>query len=387
MKDLKKTDMENFLCVFLIALFMYLYNWICFDPSTMKLKMCNLFMPDLVALKDLPINVIYQIQEHMDIEDFARMSVLSIMDSSEQSVFDEWILYLSRNGLMDFTLLNLENVNAPYKLHSAVSVWNYFGGFIRLRSRQLNRVIFELDVASSFIRFPNLELLVFLECSGIHHLNIHAPELSILKFEHTVVDTIKLDTFMDCRKLKVFVVFLHEEVSQNRQHEVMKWIKLLSRLEVRRLISETHFIKFLASANVAGRLSMRLNLRVLGLHDLDFNDEDHICSLLCILRSSPNLMTLRFLLKASREVDVNHFEGKRCSRIDELNNLRALEIFNFHGSRAELMFVKLVLASAPSLQKVIVEVDKEVSESQTIKIYEELKQISRQVLNHKVIFQ
>ncbi|XP_060200108.1 uncharacterized protein LOC132628338 [Lycium barbarum] len=357
------------------------------------------------GLTDLPINVIYQIQEHMDIEDIARICVLSsqwrhhdgpiktflldipVIDSSEHSIIDQWILYLS-NGLMDFTLLNLENVYAPYKLHSVVFSMKLvylklsncilrppcsFGGFSRLRSLQLNRVIFELDVATYFLRFPNLKLLEFQECSGLHHLSIHAPELSTLKFEDCGIDIIKLDTVMDCRKLKVFGVFLQEVVSQNRQHEAMKWIKLLSSWpELRALVLDRYFIKFLASANVAGRLSVRLNQGVLGLYDLDFNNKDHIFSFLCILRSSPSLMSLRILLRASREIDVNHFEGQRCSRIDELNNLRALEISNFHGSRAELTFVNLVLASALSLQKIVVEVDKEVSESQAIKITEEL---------------
>lgn len=72
-------------------------------------------------------------------------------------------------------------------------------------------------------------------------------------------------------------------------------------------------------------------------------------------------------------MDVNHFEGQGC-RIGEFNNLQALRICYFHGSRVEVLFVRLLLASAPFLQEIIIEVDKKVSKSEATKIAEELMQ-------------
>ncbi|XP_018629077.1 F-box/FBD/LRR-repeat protein At1g13570-like [Nicotiana tomentosiformis] len=258
------------------------------------------------------------------------------------------MLHLSRNGLVELTLQNPGNQNAPYKLPSYVYDMELeqlslsscifrppcsFGGFHKLKSLKLDGVAFELDVATSFLSIPNLLDLMFVQCSGVHHLN-----------------TIKWITFKDCRKVKLFAVIPQEEVSQNRQNEAMNLVKLLSSLyEVRALILDGCSLKFLASGDVA-------NLEFYGF---DFNDEDQICSLLCILRSSPNLKLLNLLLSriknGSRKIDVNQLKGQGF-RIDELKNLRALGIHRFHGSRVELLFVRLVLTSVPILEKMIINV-------------------------------
>ncbi|XP_009787860.1 F-box/FBD/LRR-repeat protein At1g13570-like [Nicotiana tabacum] len=393
----------------------------------------------LDRLTDLPINVIHQIQEYMTIEDAARMSVLSskwrhvwasnpklristdfyrkekqssttdiinrillhhygpiktflldlsIINPSNHSVIDLWMLHLSRNGLVDLTLMNPRNLNAPYKLPSYVYGMELeqlslsscifrppcsFGGFHKLKSLEFVGVTFELDVATSFLSVPNLLDLMFMQCSGLHHLNIYAPELLSLKFSHCGIDTIKWISFKDCRKVKFFAVIPQQEVSQNRQHEAMELVKLLSSLpEIGALILDGCSLKFLAYGNLERRLSTMLNYLVnLEFYDFDFNDEDQICSLLCILRSSPNLKLLNLLLsrikKGSREVDVNLLKVQGC-RIDELNKLQALKIHRFHGSRVELLFVRLVLASAPILKKMIINVDEEVSERHATKI-------------------
>ncbi|XP_016446510.1 F-box/FBD/LRR-repeat protein At1g13570 [Nicotiana tabacum] len=393
----------------------------------------------LDRLTDLPINVRHQIQEHMTIEDAARMSVLSsnwrhvwasnpklrisadfcrkrnqtgtidiinrillqhygpiktflldisMIHPSELSVIDLWMLHLSRNGLVELTLRSLEYLNAPYKLPSCVYGVELehlnlsycifrppcsFGGFHKLKSLKLDGVAFELDIATSFLSVPNLLDLMFVRCSGLHHLNLYAPELLCLTFFYCGIETIKWISFKDCQKLKSFAVIPQEEVSQNRQHEAMNLVKLLSSLpKVRGLILDGCSLKFLASGNVARRLSTMLNhLDSLEFYGFDFNDEDQICSLLCILRSCLNLKLLKLLLsrikKGSRKVDLNQLKGQGCS-IDELNNLQALRIHRFHGSKLELRFVRLVLASAPILEKMIINVDEEVSERQATKI-------------------
>lgn len=82
-------------------------------------------------------------------------------------------------------------------------------------------------------------------------------------------------------------------------------------------------------------------------------------------------------------MDVNHLEGQGCS-IGEFNNLQALRICFFHGSRVELLFVRLLLASAPFLREMIIEVDKKVSESHATKISEKLMQFPRPALTQVI---
>ncbi|XP_016446519.1 F-box/FBD/LRR-repeat protein At1g13570 isoform X3 [Nicotiana tabacum] len=329
---------------------------------------------------------------------------ISMIHPSEHSVIDLWMLHLSRNGLVELTLRCLEYLNTPYKLPSSVygvelehlSLSNCifrppcsFRGFHKLKSLTLSRVAFQLDVATSFLCVPNLKNLMFVKCIGLTHLNIYAPELLTLKVVRCDIETIKLGPFMDCRKLQCFAVISRDEVPQNGQHEAINLIKLLSSWpELRKLLLDRYFIKFLSSGNVAGLLSTRLNdLHDLAFCDYDFNDEDQVCSLLCVLRSSPNLKSLVLVLshikKGSGEVDVNHLEGQGCS-IGEFNNLQALRICFFHGSRVELLFVRLLLASAPFLREMIIEVDKKVSESHATKISEKLMQFPRPALTQVI---
>ncbi|XP_016484067.1 F-box/FBD/LRR-repeat protein At1g13570-like isoform X2 [Nicotiana tabacum] len=245
----------------------------------------------LDRLTDLPINVIHQIQDHMSIEDAAKMSVLSrewryvwvsnpklafgaqfykkrklstttdvistivsqhhgvikkfhsIIHSSQHSVVDEWMLLLSGNGLTDLTLHNLTNSKAPYRLPSCVYgvelerlvLWNCifrppcsFRGFHKLKRLNLKQVSFELDISTASLWMPNLERLNFMQCSGLRHLNIYAPELLLLTFYGCGTDALKPGPFMDCVKLESAGVSFQEEVSQNRQDKAVKLTNLLS---------------------------------------------------------------------------------------------------------------------------------------------------------------
>ncbi|KAK4353366.1 hypothetical protein RND71_028884 [Anisodus tanguticus] len=359
----------------------------------------------LDRLTDLPINVIHQIQEHMSIEDAARMSVLSrtwryiwasnpklvfdtkfctkrtssntidiistillqhhgsvktflvdisVIHSSQHSVVDRWMLFLSRNGLVDLSLQKQNSGSAPYKLPSYVydvglerlvlsnSIFRplcSFRGFHKLRQLNLMRVAFELDVATSSLWMPSLEILQFTQCSGLRFLNIYAPKLNCLYLSGCGTDALNMGPFMDCGKLKVFGIVSREEVSLNRQDKAMKLTDLLS--------------------------------------------------------SWPNLSHLilcRYFLKSGQrkkgdmEVDVNYFEGPGYGT-QRLNNFQALQISNFYGSRAELLFIRFILASAPLLQKVVLLVDTSVSESQSLKISKELMRFPRASPKSEIIFE
>lgn len=391
----------------------------------------------LDRLTDLPINVKHQIEEHLSIEEAAKMSVLSrawrhvwssipklvfsaqfcknkpseklidiintilsqhdgaikafllnisTIPSSQHSIIDQWMLLLSRNGLMDLTLQNMNK--APYTLPSymygveleSLDLSNCifkppssFRGFHKLKSLSLHRVALELDVATSFLWMPNLENLRFMSCSGLHHLKICAPELLLLSFFTSGISNLQIGHFMDCRKLEAVAL-----ASQNNQHKVMNLTNLLSGwTKVCRLLLDSYYLKSFASGTEAERFATRLdNLRVLTCHQFNFDDEDQISSLIRMLSASPNLNALLFSLgsknKGDIEVNVNHFEGPTYRR-QGLNTLRKLKIDHFHGSRTELLFVRSILASAPLLLKATLLLDESVHEGQHLKISKELK--------------
>ncbi|OIT30985.1 PREDICTED: F-box/FBD/LRR-repeat protein At1g13570-like [Nicotiana attenuata] len=410
----------------------------------------------LDMLTDLPINVIHQIQDHLSIEDAAKMSVLSrawryvwasnpelvfdarfctkrtpsdtidiistilfqhhgaiktflldisIIPSSQYSVVDRWMLFLSRNGLANLTLQNQNNGNAPYKLPSYVygvglerlALLNCifrtpcsFRGFHMLKRIHLKRFAFELDVAHSSLWMPNLKILCFMYCSGLRFFNIHAPELSIL-FLHSC-GTLKLSFFMECEKLRILGFTSQEDVSQNRQDNAMNLTNFLSCWHnVSYLILGRYFLKVLASGTRAESLPTRLtNLRSLYFIRYNFDGEDQIFALLRILRSCPNLKILQFLSsqgkKGDMEVDVNYFEEPDCAE-PGFNNLQTLRISKFYGSRTELRFVRFILGSAPLLRKAILLVDSSINESQSLKISKELMRFPRASPKSEIVFE
>lgn len=127
-------------------------------------------------------------------------------------------------------------------------------------------------------------------------------------------------------------------------------------------------------------------MRVVYLHNYNFDGENQISPLVCILRSCPNLKELIFLLgkrkKSGMKLDVNLLEGPGSG----CNNLQILQIKKFHGSTTELWFVKFILVFAPLLRKAILLVERSVGERQFSKISNKLKQLPRASPNSEIIY-
>ncbi|XP_060214134.1 uncharacterized protein LOC132641237 [Lycium barbarum] len=187
---------------------------------------------------------------------------------------------------------------------------------------------------------------------------------------------------MDCQKLKTVIL----SSSRNNQDKVINLTHLLNCWpEVRHFNLDSYYLKSFATE--VERLPTCLNsLRALTLFEFDFDDEGQIFSLLGMLKISPNLEDLLFLLSSKKkggvEVNVNHFEGPACRTLG-LNKLQQLTIDNFHGSRTEMLFVRSILSSASLLLKTILNEDADrVHESQCLKISKELMGFPR--VSHKL---
>ncbi|KAH0713248.1 hypothetical protein KY289_009207 [Solanum tuberosum] len=392
---------------------------------------------ELDRLTDLPINVKHQIQEHLSVEEAARMSVLSrpwkhiwvsipklvfsadfchnkplIIDiintillqhcgaiktflvnissipSSQHSVIDEWLLLLSRNGIMDLTLENLDKDrlilnNAPYKLPSCLYGINKleslrlsncifrptcsFTGFHMLKNLSLLKVVLHLDVAtSSFLWMPDLVFLQVKLCIGFPNSKIYAPKLSQILFFTNRTKTLELGHYMDCRMLKT-VILASSGTNQDKPINMTYLLKCWP--EVGNFGLHTYYLKSVATE--AERFPTYLNnLRTLLLFEFDFDDVDHIFALLRMLRISPNLDNLVFRLSSKKkggiEVNVNHFEGPAYRTLGLLHKLQKLIIKNFHGSTTEMFFVRFIFASAPLLLKTVLSEDAESKSSKEL---------------------
>ncbi|MCD7461457.1 hypothetical protein HAX54_046174 [Datura stramonium] len=413
----------------------------------------------LDRLTDLPINVLHQIQDCISIKEATRMSVLSrtwryiwgsnpklvfdvnfcvnrmsskIIDiistvlshhhgnivtflvditnihSSQHSVIDEWMLFLSIKGIRNLTILNGDDGNAPYKLPSYVYnvvelerlvLFNCifrlpccFRGFNKLKLLQLTHVSIELDDVTSSLSLwmPNLDKIGFEHCIGLRFLNIYAPNVAVLCLFGCGTDTLQLSPFMNAKKMKVFG-FVSHEVSLNRQDKTMKLTDLLSSWpNLSHLVFSTCFLKCFASGT--GTAMHLTSLRGIHIRDYDFDSKDQTFALLSILRSSPNLKILQFHTSRQRnkddmEVDISYFEGSD-NGTQRLYNFQRLQIDRFYGSRAELLFIRFILASAPLLQKAILLVDDEsLNESQMLKISKELMRFPRASPTLEIIYE
>ncbi|CAN4096039.1 unnamed protein product [Withania somnifera] len=395
----------------------------------------------LDRLTDLPINVIHQIQDNISIEDAARMSVLSrtwryiwaskpklvfdtqfctkrppsntidtistilsqhhgsikiffvdisVIHSSQHSVVNQWMQFLSRNGLMNLTIENQNSGGAPYKLPSYVydvelqrlSLSNcifrppcHFRGFHKLRVLLLIRVSFELDIVTSSLWMLNLVNLGFQKCSGVRFLNIYAPKVAYLRLIDCGIDTLNLSPFMNSEKMRFFTIASENEVSLKTQDKAMKLTDLLSSWpNLSYLIYGRCFLKFLPSGTGEESPPMRLTgLRGLYLCDYDFGSKDQTFA------SGQRK-------KNDMEVDVYSFQEPDY-KTQQLDNLKILKIHRLCGSRDELRFISFILSSAPLLQKAILLVDTSVSESQSLKISEELMRFPRASPEAEIIYE
>ncbi|KAK4716011.1 hypothetical protein R3W88_014349 [Solanum pinnatisectum] len=300
----------------------------------------------------------------------AFLANISSIPSSQHSVIDEWMLLLSRNGIMDLTLEKLDKDrlilnNAPYKLPSCLYGINKleslslpncifrptcsFTGFHMLKNLSLLKVVLNLDVATSFLWMPDLVFLQVKLCIGFPNSKIYAPKLSQILLFTRRTKTLELGHYMDCRMLTT-VILASSRTNQDKAINLTYLLKCWP--EEHTFGLHTYYLKSFAIE--AERLPTYLNsLRALALFEFDFDDKDHIFALLGMLRISPNLEDLIFELSSKKkgviEVNVNHFERPAYRTLGLLHKLQILIIKNFHGSTTEMFFVRFIFASAPLL--------------------------------------
>ncbi|KAM3270588.1 hypothetical protein P3S67_028790 [Capsicum chacoense] len=143
--------------------------------------------------------------------------------------------------------------------------------------------------------------------------------------------------------------------------------------KVRELFLYGCYLKSFASDTGEERFPTCLrSLRVLCSYNFDFDHNDQIFCILRILTNNPNLKDLLFKSVLKMKGGVEDNVNRSPYSTQRLTKLQKLKIEAFHGLRAELLFVRFVLASAPLLLKTILCVDESVHESEYLKISEEL---------------
>nr|GMD60062.1 F-box/FBD/LRR-repeat protein At1g13570-like isoform X1 [Ipomoea batatas] len=331
---------------------------------------------------------------------------LSDVHMSQYPNIDQWILYLSRNGLREFTVEN--SSRDLYALPSYVflcqeltyldlsnCIFKHPCGTVRsfknLKELFLTQVAFKPEVSASIFTASKLETLHLEKCSGMDHLNFDgcSPSLSslVLYKNHGV----KLSCFMNCKSITYAKLVLPMEV---KSFGPGKRINLASLFEHWPLISDLfldgYHLKLLAADFITSALPIKVNyLRDLTVYGISFTNLVEISCILCLLHSSPRVHSLEILMSvpmvtAGNSLVLQYLQERSCMS-EEINSLQALKMKYFQGSRAEMLFVKLILACCPALERVSF-VDKRVDASAVSNILKELVVLPRASRKAQIIF-
>ncbi|KAJ9558821.1 hypothetical protein OSB04_013435 [Centaurea solstitialis] len=247
----------------------------------------------------------------------------------------------------------------------------------------LENIDFRVNSCGTVVSLPRL--------INVFNFNITASDLDMPSVNACF--NAMLLRLMDNPCLSMVSICFGKPIEDCVQLEGMNLTRMLSVLpKLRSLVIDGHFLKFLCADQVPKWLPSALNsLRYFRLYDLRHSDLDQLQGALCLLRNSPNLETLRLshTKLEAMHYDVgpasDHLESPDC--LDQtLNQLRTVEITNLKGSRPELLFIKLLLAHSPSLDKMTIQSSGTFDASKRLNIGMELMQFPRASPKAEIIY-
>ncbi|KAK4372523.1 hypothetical protein RND71_007907 [Anisodus tanguticus] len=259
---------------------------------------------------------------------------------SSYAHIDKWMLYVTRNGVKELYLHMSDN--STYNLPSYVLYCptltrldlydcvfkppNSFVGFRHLIIIRLERITFVPTTEFCVINCPLLVNLALMYCRGIQHLNIIVSS----QLEYLIVHEcpcLDLNPFINCKKLRKLQLEIDEVVDNlnpNSKHHERSTLEKL-------LLSVVPTLEFLQ----------------MGLGYLEVSDSNNT------------------------EAVLNYLDRPTCLDLP-LNKLKYVVIDSYECSKTELLFVKLLLARAPSLVRMYIEQEKVIDSSEDRNVVKEL---------------
>ncbi|KAI8021859.1 F-box/FBD/LRR-repeat protein [Camellia lanceoleosa] len=311
---------------------------------------------------------------------------------------DQLILFLSNNGIQEFTLL-IEK-GEPYKLPSSFFSCEQlrylslrscvfksppeFKGFSRLLKLVLHRVFVASDTLSSLISScPLLEELSLKRSFISDCLEINAPNLRFLVCCEIYGSSICLKNTARLARVSICYFMGIFNVEGITQAETSKLVTLFGSLPVIEfLLLEYHTIQYMSAGGVPKRLPTTLNnLKTLKLLSICFEEVNEISVILCLIRSSPNLEKITIVVRRWETADViDHvlqlLEMQDWSDVS-LNQLQVVELGNLSGTQSELKFIELLLAISPVLETMFIQTDSERVADKGLRILTEVTRFPR----------
>ncbi|XP_017233940.1 F-box/FBD/LRR-repeat protein At1g13570 isoform X2 [Daucus carota subsp. sativus] len=223
-----------------------------------------------------------------------------------------------------------------------------FQGFCNLTSVYLISVTFLADMSFG----PQLTALSLIFCWGIQHLvcQFTRHNKNLNKFE--LVRSEKQEVF--------WAIMYDKDYSLTSTKERINLQRFLcSTPEIATLILDSFCLTFLdPEQGMLIRLKTDMeNMKKLVLHNVDFYDLRQISSMLCLVRSSPNLQSLKISVgnkgKRLKPVELaaeQYYTSLDCKKM-VLHQHYTVEIGEAENSKAEILFRDYIRASSPSLKR------------------------------------
>ncbi|RAL39136.1 hypothetical protein DM860_011622 [Cuscuta australis] len=306
---------------------------------------------------------------------------------------DQWVLFVSRNGVEELTL---RPSSIGYKLPSHIFECHYltrlsihrsswapppgFGGFNHLTSLTLSSLSLSLNKESDVLNTPNLiylEFTNFFFC--VNDLKVHAPLLQTL-----IIDSrhkVELSSFLVFHDLKNVKVVSKQErdvtLSGNYSLQdiipdlISSWPGVVQlqlngylRQNMDVLNKSLRWSSFAPDDDHSKPIYITYLLTSLSLLNVNLNIKWQISQAMWLLANSTSLKFATIATKASVpnhsavEDNAINLELPVAVNTMGMSSLEVLEITEISGSRAEMFFLKEVLASASSLREVSIGIAK-----------------------------
>ncbi|KAK9051145.1 hypothetical protein SSX86_027771 [Deinandra increscens subsp. villosa] len=232
----------------------------------------------------------------------------------------------------------------------------------------------------SFFSLQGLELIQLVNCTFVPPSTFDGfSRLKSMTFFNVKVSAQMLRQFL-CKcpllehiTLKGYQEGIHFVTGENKFtfFDLLKCVPLIRSLEI-----SIYYMKYLSAGGMPRKLPTSLvHLKHLSLV-ICMAKQNDISSALCIIRSSPLLAKISFKMYDDEKLRLQQNSTNVLDPDDfsDLNvgHLETLEIERFSNLPLEMEFVKLIMAKAPVLKKVRIELDDYVSVDEELKILRDL---------------
>ncbi|KAI3826794.1 hypothetical protein L1987_00850 [Smallanthus sonchifolius] len=289
-----------------------------------------------------------------------------LLDSFQE--IDQWILFLSRNGVREFFLANsCRRYELPSYLFSCLELRTLhlvncilkppleFQRFPNLEFLSLRYIDFGANSGRTVIDLPRLKILLMAKCTNAYNFNIKATKLQTLNV--IACPDAALFQLFHSQYLTTFFICSMEPIQGSAQVEKVSLTRMLSNLpNIAYFLTNGCFLKFYIAEDIPKWLPHKLNsLKHLHLLNTKFGDLGQLQAALCMLRNSPNLEQLivrneHMDIYFDEEAALSYLEASDC--LDQtLNRLQTVTIIYVEGSKPELLFIKLLLDHSPTIRK------------------------------------